>query len=41
MKEGRYPPKLKFLYFFEWLPLPWVIKLLYAHLFFVLAEKPS
>ena len=38
MKEGRYPPKLKFLYFFEWLPLPWVIKLAYAHLFFVLAE---
>lgn len=41
MKDGQYPPKLKFLYFFEWLPLPWVIKLLYAHLFFVLAEKPS
>jgi hypothetical protein len=41
MKEGRYPPKLKFLYFFEWLPMPWRVKLLYAHLFFVLAEKPS
>jgi len=39
MKSGRYPPKLKFLYFFEWLPLPWVVKLVYAHLFFVLAEK--
>jgi hypothetical protein len=39
MKSGQYPPKLKFLYFFEWLPMPWVIKLVYAHLFWVLAEK--
>ena len=41
MKSGRYPPKIRFFYFFEWLPLPFVLKLLYAHLFYVLAEKPS
>jgi len=39
MKSGRYPAKLKFFYFFEWLPLPLRLKLLYAHLFYVLAEK--
>ena len=38
MISGQYPPKLKFLYFFEWLPLPFLIKLFYAHLFYVLAE---
>ena len=41
MKAGRYPLKLKLLYFFEWLPLPFLIKMFYAHLFFVLAEKPG
>jgi hypothetical protein len=41
MKSGRYPLKLKLLYFFEWLPLPWRVKLFYAHLFFVLARKPG
>ena len=39
MKSGKYPLKLKLLYFFEWLPLPFLIKLIYAHLFYVLAEK--
>ena len=41
MKEGRYPLKLKLLYFFEWLPLPFQLKLVYAHLFYVLARKPE
>jgi hypothetical protein len=39
MKTGRYPLKLKLLYLFEWLPLPLPLKLVYAHLFWVLAEK--
>ncbi len=39
MKTDQYPLKLKFYYCFEWLPLPFVIKMFYAHLFFVLAEK--
>ena len=39
MKSGRYPAKIRLLYFFEWLPLPFPVKLLYAHLFYVLAEK--
>jgi len=39
MKSGHYPLKLKLLYFFEWLPLPFRVKLLYAHLHYVLAEK--
>ena len=38
MKSGDYPPKLKFFYFFEWLPLPFLIKLIYAHLFYVVAR---
>jgi hypothetical protein len=41
MKSGRYPPKLKLLYLFERLPLPLPVKLLYAHLFWVLGEVPS
>jgi len=41
MREGRYPPKIKLLYFFEWLPLPLPLKLIYAHLFWVLAEVPG
>jgi hypothetical protein len=40
MKTGRYPTKLKLLYLFERVPLPFPLKLLYAHLFYVLAEKP-
>jgi hypothetical protein len=39
MKSGVYPPKIKLLYLAEALPLPWVIKLVYAHLFWVLARK--
>ncbi len=39
MKAGRYPVKIKLLYMFEALPLPFLLKLLYAHLFYVLAEK--
>ncbi|MCP3978208.1 MAG: class I SAM-dependent methyltransferase [bacterium] len=38
MKNGGYPPKLKFMYFFEWLPLPLPLKLIYAHLYYVLAR---
>jgi hypothetical protein len=39
MKRGEYPLKIKLLYVAERLPLPWVIKLVYAHLFWVLARK--
>lgn len=39
MKSGRYPSKIKLLYLAEALPLPWVVKLLYAHLFWVLGRK--
>ncbi len=39
MKAGEYPTKIKLLYLAEALPLPWVIKLLYAHLFWILARK--
>ncbi len=39
MKAGNYPRKIKLLYLFEQLPLPFFAKLLYAHLFYVLAEK--
>lgn len=39
MKAGAYPPKIKLLYLAEQLPLPWRIKLIYAHLFWVLAKK--
>jgi hypothetical protein len=39
MKAGEYPTKIKLLYLAEALPLPWVIKLLYAHLYWVLARK--
>ncbi len=39
MKMRKYPIKIRFLYWFEKLPLPFFIKLFYAHLFYVLAEK--
>jgi hypothetical protein len=39
MKSGRYPAKIKLLYLAEALPLPWIVKLVYAHLFWVLARK--
>ncbi len=39
MKAGSYPPKIRLLYLAEQLPLPWVVKLVYAHLFWVLAKK--
>jgi hypothetical protein len=39
MKSGEVPRKIKLLYLAEALPLPWVVKLLYAHLFWVLARK--
>jgi hypothetical protein len=39
MKRGAYPTKIKLLYLAEALPLPWVVKLVYAHLFWVLARK--
>jgi hypothetical protein len=38
MKSGAYPPKIKLLYLAEALPLPWVVKLIYAHLFWILAR---
>ena len=41
MQTGEYPLKLKLLYFFEWLPIPWRIKLIYAHLYYVLARVPA
>jgi len=40
MKAGRYPTKIKLLYLAEALPLPWFVKLIYAHLFWILARKP-
>jgi hypothetical protein len=39
MKNGQYPLKIRFYYLFEILPLPFRVKLFYAHLFYVLAEK--
>jgi hypothetical protein len=36
MRSGSYPLKLRFFYLFERLPLPWPLKLAYAHLFWVL-----
>jgi hypothetical protein len=40
MKTGRYPLKLKLFYAIERLPLPWIVKLSYAHLFWILAYRP-
>ncbi|MBF0186637.1 MAG: hypothetical protein HQL50_01795 [Magnetococcales bacterium] len=40
MERGTYPLKLHLLYLAERLPLPLIIKMFYAHLFYVLAEKP-
>jgi hypothetical protein len=39
MKAGSYPTKIKLLYLAEAAPLPFWIKLFYAHLHYVLAEK--
>ena len=39
MKRGAYPVRIKLLYLFERLPLPFPMKLLVSHLFYVLAEK--
>ncbi len=39
MKRGQYPLKLKLFYLLERLPMPLLIKLLYAHLFYVVARK--
>ena len=41
MREGSYPTKIKLLYLAEAAPLPFLVKLLYAHLFWVLAEIPT
>lgn len=41
MKKGKYPRRMGFYYLFEKLPLPFRIKLLQAHLFYVLAQKES
>ncbi len=40
MKRGEYPAKIRLLYLAEALPLPWFVKLVYAHLFWVLARRP-
>jgi hypothetical protein len=39
IKCGRYPSWIYFLYALECLPLPWQLKLLNAHLYYVLGEK--
>ena len=39
MKEEKYPNKFRFYYAIENLPLPWILKLPYAHLFYVIGEK--
>jgi hypothetical protein len=39
MAQGEYPAKIKLLYLFERLPAPFFLKLFYAHLFYILAEK--
>jgi hypothetical protein len=39
MKAGRYPLKIRLLYLAERLPLPFPLKLLYAHLFYVVGAK--
>lgn len=41
MRQGRVPAKLKLLSVCERLPLPWQLKLAYAHLFYVLAARPD
>jgi hypothetical protein len=40
MRAGRYPPKIRLLYLAEAAPLPFYVKLFYAHLFWVLGELP-
>ncbi len=39
MQSGEYPLQIRLLYLFEMMPLPFAVKLLAAHLFYVLAEK--
>jgi len=39
MQSGKYPLLIRLLYLFEMIPLPFRVKLLAAHLFYVLAEK--
>lgn len=41
MKNDHYPLKIHLLYMAEQLPLPWIVKLVYAHLFYVLARVPE
>ena len=41
MRKRAYPLKIKLLYLAEALPLPWSVKLVYAHLFWVLARVPA
>ncbi len=40
MKAGEYPLKIRLFYLLEWLPMPLAIKLVYAHLYYILARKP-
>ena len=41
MKRGAYPVRIKLLYLFERLRLPFPLKLMASHLFYILAEKQS
>ena len=41
MKTGRYPLKIRAMYLCEAVPLPFLVKLFYAHLTFVLGEKTT
>lgn len=41
MKEGAYPTKIKLLYLCESMPVPFFLKIFYAHLFYILAEIPG
>jgi hypothetical protein len=41
MESGQYPLKIRLLYLFERLPLPLFLKRYYAHLSYVIAEKPQ
>ncbi len=40
IRTGKYPTWIKMVYAFENIPMPFQVKLLYSHIYFVLAEKP-
>ena len=39
VKNNSYPWWFKHMYYFEKMPMIWPVKLLYAHLFYVIGEK--